>query len=444
MEEINKKKVIKSHSYNENFSKSQSDFIFLKPETDENKLNRSILRRTKKDSDKKVLFNLNKYKIKNIHSKPNQLSSNANESLLKTNVTKNQTNLIETLKKNSENKNMNSINDITNNNVISTDNKTLYKNKSQENIYNTLRAKYNRNNILPNINDNQEENNFNIDLINDITNTIEPKDSGNFIPNIDSDNIPFNDIQFKQNNLESIENLENSINTNQQYQNTNNISKADGHTLPILNRTKRQKDKMWAFLKKSRKEKTSANEIIIHYLKENERDTSKNIPFNNFKKYLKKIDYRKFNYGLDKIYGNSETFLRRLEEIKKNNIIAFKNDFNIESYQSTLLKILKKRVSEKSYIKLQTSYKLFNERNFGVLIPKGRYLNLAEKLKDFLSKDIYEKMKKTDRNYLLYLRKQKEEKNKKEMENQSKFSFYQKLNKTLRVFDQKKRRNKSY
>ena len=444
MEEINKKKVIKSHSYNENFSKSQSDFIFLKPETDENKLNRSILRRTKKDSDKKVLFNLNKYKIKNIHSKPNQLSSNANESLLKTNVTKNQTNLIETLKKNSENKNMNSINDITNNNVISTDNKTLYKNKSQENIYNTLRAKYNRNNILPNINDNQEENNFNIDLINDITNTIEPKDSGNFIPNIDSDNIPFNDIQFKQNNLESIENLENSINTNQQYQNTNNISKADGHTLPILNRTKRQKDKMWAFLKKSRKEKTSANEIIIHYLKENERDTSKNIPFNNFKKYLKKIDYRKFNYGLDKIYGNSETFLRRLEEIKKNNIIAFKNDFNIESYQSTLLKILKKRVSEKSYIKLQTSYKLFNERNFGVLIPKGRYINLAEKLKDFLSKDIYEKMKKTDRNYLLYLRKQKEEKNKKEIENQSKFSFYQKLNKTLRVFDQKKRRNKSY
>ena len=444
MEEINNKKVIKSHSYNENFSKSQSDFIFLKPETDENKLNRSILRRTKKDSDKKVLFNLNKYKIKNIHSKPNQLSSNANESLLKTNVTKKQTNLIETLKKNSENKNMNSINDITNNNVISTDNKTLYKNKSQENIYNTLRAKYNRNNILPNINDNQEENNFNIDLINDITNTIEPKDSGNFIPNIDSDNIPFNDIQFKQNNLESIENLENSINTNQQYQNTNNISKADGHTLPILNRTKRQKDKMWAFLKKSRKEKTSANEIIIHYLKENERDTSKNIPFNNFKKYLKKIDYRKFNYGLDKIYGNSETFLRRLEEIKKNNIIAFKNDFNIESYQSTLLKILKKRVSEKSYIKLQTSYKLFNERNFGVLIPKGRYLNLAEKLKDFLSKDIYEKMKKTDRNYLLYLRKQKEEKNKKEIENQSKFSFYQKLNKTLRVFDQKKRRNKSY
>ena len=115
MEEINKKKVIKSHSYNENFSKSQSDFIFLKPKTDENKLNRSILRRTKKDSDKKVLFNLNKYKIKNIHSKPNQLSSNANESLLKTNVTKNQTNLIETLKKNRENKNMNSINDITNN-----------------------------------------------------------------------------------------------------------------------------------------------------------------------------------------------------------------------------------------------------------------------------------------------------------------------------------------
>lgn len=106
MEATNKKKIIKSYSYNGNFSKTQSDFAFLKEEDDEAKHNKSILKRSKKDSDKKVLFNLNKLKINDWHIKPYHISSNANESLLKTNVTKNQTNLIETLKKNSENKNI--------------------------------------------------------------------------------------------------------------------------------------------------------------------------------------------------------------------------------------------------------------------------------------------------------------------------------------------------
>ena len=159
---------------------------------------------------------------------------------------------------------------------------------------------------------------------------------------------------------------------------------------------------------------------------------------------MDKNDYKKFNYGLDKIYGNSQTFLRRLEEIKKNNIIAFKKDFNIENYQSTLLKILKKRVSQKSYINLQTSYRLFNERNYGMLIPRGRYINLAEKLKDFLSKDIYEKMKRTDRNYLIYLEKQEERRNRIIIENENKNNFYKILNNTLRNFDRKLRRNQSY
>ena len=201
---------------------------------------------------------------------------------------------------------------------------------------------------------------------------------------------------------------------------------------------------MLAFLKKSKKDKVSAKDIMIHYLKENERDKSKNIPINNFKNYLKNNNYRKFNYGLNKIYGNSETFLRRMEEIKKNNIIASKKDFNIESYQETLLKMLKKRINENSYIKLQNSYKLFNEINFGAFIPKGRYINLAEKLRDFLSKDVYEKLKKTDKHYLLFLRKKKEEMKKKKIENQTKYSLYQKMSKTLRVYRQKIKRNKSY
>ncbi len=198
------------------------------------------------------------------------------------------------------------------------------------------------------------------------------------------------------------------------------------------------------YILKSRKEHISANDIILHYLKENERDNSKNIPIINFKKYLEYTDDKKFNYGLDKIYGNSEKFLKRVEEIKKNNIIAYKKDFNIENYQNALLKILKKRVSQQNHQKLQKSYKLFNERNFDIIIPRGRYFNLAEKLKDFLSRDIYEKMKRTDRNYLLYLNKKEDQKRKYEVENKTKNDFYQKLNKTLKLFHKKLKRNNSY
>ena len=449
MEEINKRKLVKSHSSTENYFMNQKELILPKQEIDENKLNRNILKRLNRGGNKKVLFNLNKFKIKNFQKKSNHLTSNANDSLLKTNNTKNQTDLIENLKKTTENKNLSSINNITNY-AFSTENKTLYKNKSQQNLYNKLRPKNNFPNIPLESKDSQEDNIFNLNLFNELNNDIEPKISQDINPNIQNINEPLNGVQFNENNLDSIENLENednnTINTKWQNPFQNTITKKASETLPkLFNSTKRKKrDKMWAFLIKSKKEKTSANDIIIHYLKANERDNSKNIPLNSFKKYLQKIDYKKFNYGLDKIYGNSKAFLRTIEGIKKNNIIAFKKDFDIEKYQRTLLQILKKRVSQKNYIKLQTSYKLFNERNFGMLIPRGRFINLAEKLKDFLSRDIYEKMKRTDRNYLLYLEKQEEQKHKMEIENEKKITFYQKLNKTLKSFGKKMRRNDSY
>ena len=137
-------------------------------------------------------------------------------------------------------------------------------------------------------------------------------------------------------------------------------------------------------------------------------------------------------------------FLEESKKLKKNNVIAYKNDFNIENYQNTLLKILKKRVTEKSYNRLQKSYKLFNERNFDIIIPSGRYVNLAERLKDFLSKDIYEKMKRTDKNYLLYLTKKEAQKSRMEKENQNRETFYKKLNMTVKSFNKKMKRNQSY
>ena len=145
------------------------------------------------------------------------------------------------------------------------------------------------------------------------------------------------------------------------------------------------------FLEKSKKKKISAKDIYLHYLKENENDKSKSQTIYNFSKYLKDNN-KKFNYGFDKIYGNNPSFICRINEIKKNNFIAYKKDFNILDYQNTLLKLLKKKVSPKYLENLESSYKIFNERNFGMMIPRGRYIDLADKLKNFLSKDIFEKV----------------------------------------------------
>jgi len=279
---------------------------------------------------------------------------------------------------------------------------------------------------------------FNINLVNDINIALNSKQSENSKTNFLNQNIRLSNFPSQDINLETLDKLGNST----QYPIEKDTQKENDETLPKIS-SKKARKKM-SFLLKSKKKKVSANEIIIHYIKENERDNSKNIPFNEFTKYLKNNEFVKFNYGIDKIYGNTKSFLRRVEEIKKNNVIAYKNDFNIENYQNTLLKILKKRVTEKSYNRLQKSYKLFNERNFDIIIPRGRYVNLAEKLKDFLSKDIYEKMKRTDKNYLLYLTKKEAQKSRMEKENQNRETFYKKLNMTVKSFNKKMKRNQSY
>jgi hypothetical protein len=200
-------------------------------------------------------------------------------------------------------------------------------------------------------------------------------------------------------------------------------------------------EELLPFLEKSRKKKISAKDIYLHYLKENEKDKSKSQTIYNFSKYLKNNN-KKFNYGFDKIYGDNPSFIGRINEIKRNNFIAYKKDFNILDYQNTLLKLLKKKVSPKYLEKLESSYKLFNERNFGMTIPRGRYIDLADKLKNFLSKDIFEKVKRKDKNYLIYLEKKEEEIINKNMEEINLRNFNKYVNRTLMTF-RKTRENRS-
>ena len=71
---------------------------------------------------------------------------------------------------------------------------------------------------------------------------------------------------------------------------------------------------------------------------------------------------------------------------------------------------MNKKISEKYLNKLRENYKIFNERNYGMIIPKGRYIDLAHKLKGHLSGDVYEHLKRMDKNYKIYFQKQQNDK----------------------------------
>ena len=78
------------------------------------------------------------------------------------------------------------------------------------------------------------------------------------------------------------------------------------------------------------------------------------------------------------------------------------------------MKLFKKNISEKNMDKLKNEYKLFNEKNLGFNFPKGRYIDLAMKLKESLSDFAFENIRRMDRNYEKYFGTEKiEEKEKK-------------------------------
>ena len=102
------------------------------------------------------------------------------------------------------------------------------------------------------------------------------------------------------------------------------------------------------------------------------------------------------------LYGDNPSFNNKLNEIKKNDYIAMKKDFKINEYQDLLMKLCENKISEKNMNKLKKDFGIFNEKNYGMKIPKGRFINLANKLKDHLSVFAFENLKKLDRNYTKY------------------------------------------
>ena len=68
-----------------------------------------------------------------------------------------------------------------------------------------------------------------------------------------------------------------------------------------------------------------------------------------------------------------------------------------------------KKICDKYLNNLKDKYDIFNEKNYGMMIPRGRFINLADKLKGHLSGDVYENLIKKDKKYKMFFGKNKKE-----------------------------------
>ena len=152
----------------------------------------------------------------------------------------------------------------------------------------------------------------------------------------------------------------------------------------------------------SKNSDVSARSIYKHYILEEMKDETPDMS-NNFTKYVLK-KYKSPQIKLNHLYGINEDNLRRIREIKNNNAIALKSDFNVKEYQNILCGMIKKRCDNDSIIYLKKKYEKFNEevrnykRNFKY---KGRYTKLADKIRKNAPSYLINRLKQLDEENLI-------------------------------------------
>ena len=149
------------------------------------------------------------------------------------------------------------------------------------------------------------------------------------------------------------------------------------------------------FYKISKSRNVSAKNVYQHYLSLETKDIVVD-PIDNFTKFIEK-KYRNQKKIFDKLYLIDKPFLDRMEEIKSNRLLAYKDDFNIEEYQNILCKMLNKRVGSNSIFYLQQDYKKFNEKNVkGFHRYKGRYTKLSERIRNNAPSYLIDRLRELD------------------------------------------------
>ena len=283
--------------------------------------------------------------------------------------------------------------------------KLPYLSKTSKNANNSLnKIKYKIKNSITNNNNNSIETKKNFNGIN----AYSPKAfsklfKNNLIPPINKNKNFFKNIRGKSINILMKKN--NSIqNINVQNNNANKIFNNDTAYNNSANRSKFYptygkkvlKKNFSNYFYKSQSSLYTSKRIFHHYI--NESDNEKINPENFFERNGAPKSRKKIN----ELYKLNINYHKRLEEVKHNKSIAFKDDFNILKYQTTLIKLISKKVSIENLRELQSRYIQFNEKISGRgVAPRGRLTNLAEKIKHNIPVFLYEKIKKLDKEKLL-------------------------------------------
>ena len=247
--------------------------------------------------------------------------------------------------------------------------------------------------------------------------------------NKDNENVTkstFHISKIKLNDALKDNKLTQKLNISQSCKNFRSLNYYFKHNSSIINLPNKHSN----FFKLSQKDNVSARRIYRHYLKKSAKEIIQ--PIKNYKKFF---DDRNKNFfeKLSRIYCENQKYLSIIKEIKDNKKIAFKNDFNIEEYQSTIVELMDQRVSQKYLIDLQNEYRTLNKKIFGVIEPKGRFTILAEKLRYNLPLYLLERLKQLDKDTIIS-----------RMKYYNRFKKFKKENKLVSRFVGNKKKNNSF
>ena len=184
--------------------------------------------------------------------------------------------------------------------------------------------------------------------------------------------------------------------------NDNNITSNENVHIKKRNNHKFQPFRFSNFYKLSKNSDISAKSIYKHYLLEEIEDNMPD-PINNFIKYVLK-KYKNPQQKLEKLYCINDENIRRIKELKNNNSLVLKDDFNLKEYQNILCGMIKKRCHNDSIIFLKKQYEKFNDdlkypkRNYKY---RGRYTKLADKIRKIAPIYLINRLKQLDKENLI-------------------------------------------
>ena len=146
------------------------------------------------------------------------------------------------------------------------------------------------------------------------------------------------------------------------------------------------------------KKSTPVKQIYDYYISQESKNIIK--PIKNYDQFFKK-KYKDPKKRFYKIYCINKSYLKRTKEIKNNHKIAFKDDFDIDEYQNALLQFLQNRVDIKNLLSLGQDYKEFNERINNKFSFKGRFTDLANRIRNHAPTYLVNKLRELDKKKLM-------------------------------------------